>query len=147
MRATTAGEPPARSTCPSQLAVGPFTHADDLTAAFVVSTPGRPVGAFYRLFLDPRWTTMSISAAAVPRLREHYESERAEHGADDPFFRAQVWAEFADAQESESPGYSFGLSARASLAFVATTFSYASSTCCSAHSNLASLIWSWRSKS
>lgn len=70
--------------------------------AFVVGTPGRPTGPFYQLFLDPNWEHITISAERIERLRPNYEREVAAHGVDDPFLRAQLRAEFSDAQEGDS---------------------------------------------
>jgi hypothetical protein len=74
----------------------------DVAKVIAISTPSRPTGKFFSFFTDPRWKTLAISAEQIPRLRSHFEEMRREHGADDPFFRAQLCGEFADAQEGDS---------------------------------------------
>ena len=48
-----------------------------------------------------KWVTMTVSAADIPRLREHFERELEERGGDDPFFAQQVAARFAAAEEGD----------------------------------------------
>ena len=88
-------------------------------------------------------TSSSTTSEALPRLSDPARS------AGRCYYRRIIAPLFASkASTFFRADSSFGLSARASLSlFVSSRLPYVSSTCCSAHSNLASLFWSLRSKS
>jgi hypothetical protein len=74
----------------------------EVAKILMTSTPGRPQGKFYAAFSKDaaRWRTITTSAADIPRLRAHYEEQRAEH-AGDAFFQQQLEGRFADVEEGD----------------------------------------------
>jgi phage terminase large subunit len=68
-----------------------------------ISTPAGRIGWFYDAFKKDRdrWRTMSVSAAAIPRLSAWSKDLEEEYGADSPIYRRQVLAEFAGEEKGE----------------------------------------------
>jgi len=73
-----------------------------------IGNPGPPVGSWYNMHRNPRWSSLALSALDHPNLREgrevipggpsaaHVEYVRAEYGAGSAYYRATVLGEFSE---------------------------------------------------
>ena len=81
-----------------------LTGGHEDAKVLAISTPGKPTGWFFDCFTKfaAKWRTLTVAASDLPRLRAHYDEQREELGADDPFFAQQLEGRFADVDEGDT---------------------------------------------